>query len=215
MKKFIYPFIFLIGAVCAGCSGRPVVQVGKRLSYPQAISPIFFLDTLQIFKPIVVYIDSLPYITSVEVFNSVADKSTLRKTRGVLRYLTDELSRWKTKDYFRIYFETGRNETEYFYRLYEENHLNHIERFLTLLDSIQGLPVYRFDFQPRKFLLTLVVDSFEQSFEDRKYSNDHVLALLPIFSHERLVILQDRCADYYIMTEKGCYLEEYDPSKHR
>lgn len=215
----MYPFLLLAGIVLAGCSGQPVVWNEKELTYPQSISSIFFLDTLRVPKPIVVYIDSLPYITSVEVFNSVRDKTKLRGTPGVLRYLTEELVGRKWFDYSRIYFDTGRNGNKYFYSLYAQNNLEYIERIITFLDSIQGLPVYRFDFRPRKFLLALVADSIEsyRPYDPgyKSYSNDYVLALLPVFPEGSLMILKERCTDYYIMTEDGCYLEEYDPSKHR
>ena len=194
MKKFVNLSILIVGAVLTGCSGRP--QIREGFNYPEMISPIYYLDTFQIQKPLIVYIDSEPYITSEAVFDSVADKTALRETRGVVRYLTRDLALDRAENYSFIHKEPKRKlfhkKTSYSY-LCNVSFCN-IEKHFQFLDSVQGVAVYRFKYKPRNFLLTLISaeeykDSRGRFIFGEEYSNDYILAMLPLYSREILPIL--------------------------
>ena len=193
MKKFVNLSILIVGAVLTGCSGRP--RIRAEVTYPEMISPIYYLDTFQIHKPLVVYIDSEPYITSEAVFDSVADKTALRETRGVVRYLTRDLAMKRARYYFLIYKEPKRLfRKESFYRLAKDASVYSVEKNFQFLDSVQGVAVYRFKYKPRNFLLTLISaeeykDSRGRFIFGEEYSNDYILAMLPLYSREILPIL--------------------------
>ena len=193
MKKVISLILLIVGAVLTGCSGRPRIRAG--ITYPEMISPIYYLDTFQIHKPLVVYINSEPYITSEEVFNRVADKTTLPKTHGVARYFTPMLNDGRLYGYNGFY-EASRLLNESFSDLWYQNHFLYFERNLKLLDSVQGVAVYRFDREPQNFLLSLIAtevykDTVGDVIHGIEYSNDYMLAILPLFSRK------DREAIYY------------------
>ena len=193
MKKVISFILLIVGAVLTGCSGRP--RIRAEVTYPEMISPIYYLDTFQIHKPLVVYIDSEPYITSEEVFNRVADKTTLPKTHGVARYFTPMLNDYRLYGYNGFY-EASRLLNKSLRNLWYQNDFLYFERNLKLLDSVQGVAVYRFDRQPQNFLLSLIAtEVYEDTLGDViygvEYSNDYMLAIFPLFSRK------DREAIYY------------------
>ena len=193
MKKVISLILLIVGAVLTGCSGRP--RIRAEVTYPEMISPIYYLDTFQIHKPLVVYIDSEPYITSEEVFNRVADKTTLPKTHGVARYFTPMLNDYRLYGYNGFY-EASRLLNKSLRNLWYQNDFLYFERNLKLLDSVQGVAVYRFDREPQNFLLSLIAtEVYEDTLGDViygvEYSNDYMLAIFPLFSRK------DREAIYY------------------
>lgn len=190
--------IAILGIIAAltGCSGRP--QIKKGVNYPDMISPIYYLDTFQIQKPLVVYINSIPYITSEEVFNRVTDKTNLPKTRGVIRYLTSDLRINKKDTYRCIYKVPNRFFNQPFEILHSQNNYVSFGTNLKLIDSVQGVAVYRFDRKPRTFLLTLITT---EEYEDRlgdivekvEYSNDYMFAIAPLFSKKDRRALFFKC----------------------
>ena len=193
MKKVISLILLIVGAVLTGCSGQP--RIRAEVTYPEMISPIYYLDTFQIHKPLVVYIDSEPYITSEEVFNRVADKTTLPKTHGVARYFTPMLNDYRLYGYNGFY-EASRLLNKSLRNLWYQNDFLYFERNLKLLDSVQGVAVYRFDREPQNFLLSLIAtEVYEDTLGDViygvEYSNDYMLAIFPLFSRK------DREAIYY------------------
>lgn len=193
MKKVISLILLIVGAVLTGCSGQP--RIRAEVTYPEMISPIYYLDTFQIQKPLVVYIDSEPYITSEEVFNRVADKTTLPKTHGVARYFTPMLNDYRSWGYIAAY-EEPRFFNKSLSNLWYQNDFLYFERNLKLLDSVQGVAVYRFDREPQNFLLSLIAtEVYEDTLGDViygvEYSNDYMLAIFPLFSRK------DREAIYY------------------
>lgn len=193
MKKVISLILLIVGAVLTGCSGQP--RIRTEVTYPEMISPIYYLDTFQIHKPLVVYIDSEPYITSEEVFNRVADKTTLPKTHGVARYFTPMLNDYRSWGYIAAY-EEPRFFNKSLSNLWYQNDFLYFERNLKLLDSVQGVAVYRFDREPQNFLLSLIAtEVYEDTLGDViygvEYSNDYMLAIFPLFSRK------DREAIYY------------------
>ena len=190
--------IAILGIIAAltGCSGRP--QIEKGVNYPDMISPIYYLDTFQIQKPLVVYINSIPYITSEEVFNRVTDKTNLPKTRGVIRYLTSVHTSNRAYTYLCIYKVPNRFFNQPFEILQSQNNYAFFGRNLKLIDSVQGVAVYRFDRKPRTFLLTLITT---EEYEDRlgdiiekvEYSNDYMFAIAPLFSKKDRRALHFKC----------------------
>lgn len=80
--------------------------------------------------------------------------------------------------------------------LWYQNHFLYFERNLKLLDSVQGVAVYRFEREPQNFLLSLIAtEVYEDTLGDViygiEYSNDYMLAILPLYSRK------DREAIYY------------------
>lgn len=180
MKKAVNLTILVIVAVLTGCSGKPRIRVG--FNYPEMLSPIYYLDTFQIQKPLVVYIDSIPYITSEEVFDNVENKTDLPKTRGVVRYLTGELDAYRSFKYSLIYKEPRSWK-------FSDRPFDFVEENIKLLDSIQGVAVYRFDRKPRTFLLALIAtewhnDPNSEIIFGAEFSNDYMLAIAPLFPPE-------------------------------
>lgn len=190
--------IAILGIIAAltGCSGRP--QIEKGVNYPDMISPIYYLDTFQIQKPLVVYINSIPYITSEEVFNRVTDKTNLPKTRGVIRYLTSVHTSNRAYTYRCIYKVPNRFFNQPFENLQSQNNYAFFGRNLKLIDSVQGVAVYRFDRKPRTFLLTLITteeyeDRLGDTVEKVEYSNDYMFAIAPLFSKKDRRALFFKC----------------------
>lgn len=190
--------IAILGIIAAltGCSGRP--QIEKGVNYPDMISPIYYLDTFQIQKPLVVYINSIPYITSEEVFNRVTDKTNLPKTRGVIRYLTSVHTSNRAYTYLCIYKVPNRLFNQPFEILQSQNNYAFFGRNLKLIDSVQGVAVYRFDRKPRTFLLTLITteeyeDILGDIVEKVEYSNDYMFAIAPLFSKKDRRALHFKC----------------------
>lgn len=132
------------------------------------------------------------------MFDSVADKTALRETRGVVRYLTRDLALDRAENYSFIHKEPKRKlfhkKTSYSY-LRNVSFCN-IEKHFQFLDSVQGVAVYRFKYKPRNFLLSLIAtEVYEDTLGDViygiEYSNDYMLAILPLYSRK------DREAIYY------------------
>lgn len=180
-------------------------------SYPEMISPIYFLDTFQIRNPLVAFIDSEPYIASASILEDSLDKKGLLARKGVIRYLTDDLASDKTWDYVKIYNDTPKADRRSFYSLQSMNEFIYIEDNLKFVDSIKGVAVYCFDIEPQNFLLTLIAreDSLITSRGGEgdlandvilgvEYSNDYMLAIAPLFSAKNRKILNQRYVEKHL-----------------
>lgn len=213
MKKIFY---FIIVLLNFGCAVHPHLRSG--ITFPDVISPIYYLDTFQIRNPVVVYINSVPYITDEAILRDTIDNKPLEERKGVIRYLDLDLSINKTGDYIRLYDMPRFNLYKTFYSLQYNSERIFIEDNLLLSDSINGLPIYRFDLKPQNFLLTLVARTehtipyiegwgeevpFNISPSDKftlandvidgfVFSQDYILALAPLFSKKDQRILLQR-----------------------
>lgn len=204
MKKLIY---LGLGLILMSCSGQPHMK--PELVYPEMISPIYFLDTFRIEKPVVAYIDSEPYITSESIIKDSLDKDKLLEQKGVIRYLTQNLASNKAWDYVKIYNNTRKTNNRSLYSLQYVNEVIFIEDNLVFLDSLKGVALYRFDLEPQNFLLTLITkkDSLLVGFSSSggnlandaimgvEYSNDYMLALAPLYSKAIRKLLNQRYLD--------------------
>ncbi|WP_418408739.1 hypothetical protein [Alistipes sp.] len=206
MKKSV---VLLACIIMMSCSGRPHMKPGA--SYPEMISPIYFLDTFQIRNPLVAFIDSEPYIASASILKDSLDKKGLLARKGVIRYLTDNLASDKTWDYVKIYNDTPKADRRSFYSLQSMNEFIYIEDNLKFFDSIKGVAVYSFDIEPQNFLLTLIAreDSLITSRGGEgdlandvilgvEYSNDYMLAIAPLFSAKNRKILNQRYVEKHL-----------------
>lgn len=213
MKKIFY---FIIVLLNFGCAVHPHLRSG--ITFPDVISPIYYLDTFQIRNPVVVYINSVPYITDEAILRDTIDNKPLEERKGVVRYLTRNLSIVKSGVYYDIYKINSKEIRKSYYTQQYENDRLFIEDNLFISDSINGLPVYRFDLKPQNFLLTLVARTehtipyiegwgeevpFNISPSDKftlandvidgfVFSQDYILALAPLFSKKDQKILLQR-----------------------
>lgn len=192
-----------------GCSVHPIIR--SNVTFPDVISPIYYLDTFQIQNPVVVFIKSIPYITTEAILKDTLNKTALEERKGVIRYLTQKLGEMKSGEYVEIYCIPRVDKS--FFALHYENQRLFIEDNLYLADSINGIAVFRFDLQPHNFLLTLVAKTentepyiegwgeersftYDEAFDDNNitlkddviidiiYSKDYVFALAPLFSNK-------------------------------
>lgn len=183
----------------------------RHFTYPNMISPIYFLDTFQIQKPIVIYLDSHPYITTDSILMSADNIQELKERKGVVRYLTENLACNKTWDYIKIYNNTRKTDRRSFYAMRYQNEFLYIEDNLIFRDSVQGVATYRFRIEPQNFLLTVITkqDSLITSQGGTgnlandvilgvEYSTDYMLAIAPLFSKKNRKILNQQYVDKYL-----------------
>lgn len=201
MKKIVY---FIIVSLISGCAVHPQLKTG--IAFPDMLSPIYYLDTFQIRDPVVIYINSVPYITNKTILKDTLDDKPLEERKGVIQYLDMDLTVNKTWDYIQLYKIPRRELRKSYYSLQYENERIFIEDNLIFVDSLQGAAVYRFDLQPENFLLTLITkkDSTITTHGGGPgllandviigvdYSNDYMFALAPLFSRKNKKILMQR-----------------------
>lgn len=202
MKKLSYAIIALL---LASCAWHPHLEAG--LSYPDMLSPIYFLDTFQIREPVVVaYIDDIPYITTEAILRDTLDKTPLAERKGVIRYLIQVVTLDKIRDYIEIHKNLNNN---FLYAYQRKNELINEGLNLLFMDSINGMAIYRFDLQPRNYLLTMITkkdsmimthggvgDLANDVIIGVEYSNDYMFALSPLFSRKDRKTLLKREFDW-------------------
>ena len=186
-------FYLLSGLILTNCSGRHNMKSG--LIYPDVISPIYYLDTFQIIKPLVIFIDSTPYIISESILENTLDRNDLLEKKGVVRYLTENLTANRIWDYVGIYSFNKKTIRKSLYYLQYSNEIINIEDNLKFVDSLKGIAIYRFDIEPQRFMLTLITkkDSLIINHDvilGAEYSNDYMLAIAPIYSKQNLKKMQ-------------------------
>lgn len=161
----------------------------RDMRYPDWISHIYFVDTFQIISPRVALIDTVPYILSLESVETFEDLNDFIKQKGLIKYLTPDLL------YYRLMFYSKSHECQNtdisFATLAEQNSFYFEEMFL-LEDSINGIPMFKFEFEPEFFLLTLItpIDSFIMPYDDAIsdiiFGEDYFLAIAPIYNKQDL-----------------------------
>jgi len=190
MKFVLY---LLLGLILTGCSSQHNMAPG--LIYPDMISPIYYLDTFQIRKPMVAFIDSEPYMISESILENMLNKNDLLEKKGVVRYLTQDLVAYKALDYIRISNTSNKTNRKSLYYLQSSNEFINIEDNLKFVDSLKGVAIYRFDTDPQSFILTLITkkDSVIINHDvvlGVEYSNDYMLAIAPLYSKRYLKEMQ-------------------------
>ncbi len=171
------------------CQNQP--RIKNDITYPDLISPIYYIDTFQIISPRIAIVDSVSYIFSLEKLMPFEDKEDFLRQRGVIRYLTPNLHWHRVIDYMEIYEHQNWKKT--FSSLATQNEFEFEEMYLPD-DSINNFAVYKFVFEPETFLLTFIcsVDSVikpegvDDVILDIVYTKDYMLALAPIFSKRDL-----------------------------
>lgn len=168
------------------CNEQPCIRNG--VTYPDLISPIYYIETFQIDSPRVALIDSVPYIFSLENMVPFEDKQDFLGQKGVIRYLTPDL--FSHRQIYSITTEDHKKRSKSVSGIVEENSFYFDEMFIQD-NSLNNLPVYKFVFEPERFILTFIseIDSVigdgDQIF-DIQFSNDYSLAMAPLFSESDL-----------------------------
>lgn len=190
--KILNIWFFLIALLfIVSCKRDNQPRIKEGIAYPDLISPIYYIDTFQINSPRIAYIDSVPYIFSLENMVPFKDKDDFLKQKGVIRFLTHHIHSIRTIYYLGIYED--QNWQQSFQYLMTQNDFYFEEMFVPG-DSIKDIPVYKFAFEPDKFLLTLfssidsVVTAYghDDSILDILYTKDYTLALAPIYTKQDL-----------------------------
>lgn len=171
------------------CDDHP--QIKQDIKYPDLISPIYYIDTFRIVDPRIAIIDSVPYIFSFNSGENISTKDDFFNQKGLIPFLTPHLHSYRTIDYLKIYGYDERKKT--FQDMVTQSEFYFDELFLED-DSLLGIPIYRFAFEPQMFLLTLIapIDSgrtaigHEDSILDIYFSKDYNLALAPIYTKKDL-----------------------------
>ena len=211
-------FKLLTGILLSGCSCHP--QLKQDLTYPEMISPIYYLETFQIRDPVVIFIQGKPYITTETILRDTLDERPLEERKGVVRYLSRNLASMKSWYYIGIYKLPRIELKKTLYTLQYDYISLFFEDNIIFVDSLYGSAIYHFDIQPQSFLLALVAKTEDvtpfikgwgdasyfdndiesnnryslenDNIEDIDYSSDYILALAPLFSKKDQKILLQR-----------------------
>lgn len=187
MLKIFFFLIALLLIVSCVFDRQPYIE--KDITYPDGISPIYYVDTFQIISPRVALVDSVPYIFSLESIEPFEDQDDFINQKGVISYLTPDLHFYRLIYYFKS--QNYKNNKKTFATIAEQNDFYFEEMFI-LDDSLKIIPVYKFAFEPDYFLLTLIsrIDSFVMPYDDAIsdviFTKDYFLALTPIFNKRDL-----------------------------
>jgi len=195
--------LFVIILILIGCDPNP--RIKKKNIYPSNILPIYFIDTFQIKTPRVAFVNSIPYVFSLDNIKSFESKEEFIEKRGVIRYLTYEMynsRRYVNNDiYINSWFDMvlyksmqsiyrKENRKKDFNINIDENICMNIGYSLIFDSIFNEIPVYRFIFEPEKFILSLInTDSVYNEFQyDYPYvtSKNYTLSLLPIYNKKSI-----------------------------
>lgn len=179
--RFIFAAL-VVSLSLMSCNEQPCIR--KDVTYPDLISPIYYVDFIQIDSPRIAFVNSVPYIFSSEKVMLFEDEQDFLRQKGVIRYLTPNLLSHRYINYLNIY--DTKKRTKWFDDIVIENKFYFDEMFLPD-DSLGNIPVYKFAFEPEGFVLTLIseIDSViadGDQIYDILFSNDYSLALAPILS---------------------------------
>lgn len=162
----------------------------SNLSFPDNISPIYYLDTIQIESPIVIMVDSIQYITSRKIFDEYCDSISITSRNDVIRYVNSDWVNYQTLDCLDVYDD---HNPFSFSRIASRNDYT-IEFNTKLEKEINGIFVYQFCENPKFFFLVLVAnissirksdcehgeDSCTEQIADVTYGKDYKLGLIPV-----------------------------------
>jgi hypothetical protein len=182
MKNFGIALIVFI--CCAGCGNR-IIWNG---SFPDNISPIYYVDTIQIKSPYIVYLDSIPYVVPE---TSLAKLKNGEELTDKEKILLDKGTHHDGK-YVNILARRDIDIKDIpLMHLDGDSDLFSLESFASKFATINGADVQKFLFRPKCFLLVvkapetaigeLIGDGYHV---DLLYSYDYVLAVRPVFSKQ-------------------------------
>jgi len=194
--KFILSTLFAVLFNC-GCNDLP--HRGREVTYPDLISPIYYVDTFQIISPRIALVDSVPYIFSLEQFEQFENKEDFIKQKGVIRYLTPEMHSLRFSGYLDIHKNPISDRKPFQSLAYQCGFEFGFDLEVLFLPDgdIEVVPIYKFAFKPRTFILTIVSTKFhldmyvypiegECFFVPAVFSKDYILAIAPIYSKRDL-----------------------------
>ena len=200
MKTLKYRLlVFIISIFVVGCNDIP--RIRKDVTYPDLISPIYYIDTFQIKSPRIALVNSIPYIFSLEKLEEFENKEEFIEQKGVIRYLTSDMHSNRYSGYLDVYetLMTDNSFSDLAYRNEFDFGFGLEELFLQD-ENIKDIPVYKFAFKTETFLLTIISTKYHKEMEispidedkDGCYSypavflKDYMLAIVPVYSKRDL-----------------------------
>ena len=198
-----FSFLILIASIfLIGCNNVPHIR--KDVTYPDVISPIYYIDTFQIKSPRIALVDSVPYIFSLEELEPFENKEDFIKQKGVIRYLTPDMHSDRGIGYIDVYKTSNTNKS--FYDLASQIEFDWDELFIQE-KCIKNIPIYKFAFEPKTFLLTIISTKYNQDmqvlpaegdcyFVPAVFSMDYILAIKPIYSKQDVKKINKLCYSY-------------------
>lgn len=191
-----------LAGLFSACSDKSHPRIREWVVFPETISPIYYLDTISIKSPRIALVDSMPYIFSLEKLKAFENKDDFIAQRGVLRYLIPSMIGDRYLEYIGIYDVPLKDRKSLSY-------LSSINDFysddlLLSADSIQGIPVYKFKYNPETFLLVLMNDDFkfeeeitplhhgEETYSPAVFSKNYFLALIPIYNKKTRMLIDKK-----------------------
>ena len=227
MKKIF--FLLITFFLLVGCDEKP--RIRKDVKYPDLISPIYFLETINISSPRVALVDGTLYIFSLDCLESFDTKEEFIEQECVLPYSDVNILMYSV--YNEIYDIHNSKKSLYnFDFIINSNYWNY-ELFIPENNNNKVVAIYKFAFEPETFflLLTGVTTSLKYMYsdlnisyiteEDHKnslnkeyeYKKDYSLSLLPKYRKRDMKMI-DQIIDkypsnsgYYLMYKNNEYLE--------
>ena len=183
--------IFTVFALTLLCQCKEKLP-NTRTQFPEVISPIYYIDTMQIASPIAFRVDSIYYIMSETEIDMLRDKEILDPYK-IIRFLTAEDEFFKGIDYIDIYY--GKKQPNSFYDLMA-NGYHDIGNPFVFVEKINEYYVYKFKYEPKTFLLILMArEEYIHGVDDVitavDYSLDYILAVTPIFHKKDKIKLRN------------------------
>ena len=186
----ISTFILIAFLFVVGCNDVDEPHIKKNVTYPDLISPIYYIDTFQIESPRITFLDSVPYIFSLKELEQFENEDDFIKRKGVIRYLTPDMHSDRHIGYLGVY-EISKKDKSLQSLVYSDSY--YWNDVLLPIENIKGMPIYKFVFEPETFLLTIISKEFNTdmqvlsiegncSFVPAFFSKDFILAINPIFS---------------------------------
>jgi hypothetical protein len=178
--------------ILEGCNK---ISLNQDITYPNVISPIYYIDTFQIKYPRIAFIDSVAYIFSLDKLEPFKNKEDFINQKGVIQYLTQDMHDYRYTGYLDAIHKRGITECNSFSDLARENNFYWNELFSSC-ENIEDISVYRFVFEPKTFLLTIISDKYHGDLQIRPieempdscysipaiFSMNYSLAIMPIYN---------------------------------
>lgn len=191
--------LILLGLSVLSCKSHLAKSDG--MTFPDVISPIYFLDTIQIPDPIIIKVDmgddyiSEMYITTRETLNEFTTIDEFLEKKEVVRFLDFNLGFDRSVDHVFIY----KNFSKLYNLFHKNSYFFYYEHQLEKIDIIDDISVYRFIFKPETFLLSAITkkdsalkatigidyyDPYNDVIYGYIHSKEYILTLLPIYNRK-------------------------------
>jgi hypothetical protein len=194
MKALKFSLLVVVTSFIFVCC-NDIPHIEKGVGYPDVISPIYYIDTFQIKYPRIALVDSIPYIFSLEKLEPFENKENFIQQKGVVPYLTPSMHDDRYSGYLSVYGGSdSKSLTDLACKSVFEDSFDWDVLFL-FDETINEIPIYRFVFEPKAFLLTIISTNFHGNMEIRPihadpdgcysipavFSMDYMLAIMPIY----------------------------------